>query len=223
VGGEIHPGETPLEAAKRELREETGLEGAFEAIGGVHGMPMGLIGYEEHQAGSKGLHMNFAFVADLESDRVTPNDEFSEFRFVADPSEVDCPLNVRQLGRIALFGGGSALVALAKAWLDAFNRRDLDRLLSLYADTAIHTSPKLRARDPRTNGEVRGKAALRAWWADSMERLPGLSYEERHLTASGDRVFMEYERINPGEPSYMVAEVLVVRDGLIVSSHVYHG
>src|SRR5207248_1862376 len=110
-----------------------------------------------------------------------------------------------------------------RAWLDAFNMRDLDRLLSLYAEDAVHTSPKLRARDPSTNGEVRGKSALRGWWSDSMTRLPGLRYEAKHLTASGDRVFMEYERINPGEPSYMVAEVLVLERGLIARSHVYHG
>ena len=65
VGGEIEPGETPLEAARRELREETGLEGRFPAGLGVDGTPPGLIGYEEHLAGSKGLHMNFAFVADV--------------------------------------------------------------------------------------------------------------------------------------------------------------
>jgi ketosteroid isomerase-like protein len=115
------------------------------------------------------------------------------------------------------------LHALARAWLDAFNGRDLDRLLGLYADDAVHTSPKLRARDPATNGEVRGKAALRAWWADSMQRLPGLRYDVRHLTAEGDRVIMEYERINPGEAPYMVAEVLVCAGGRIRASHVYHG
>ena len=65
VGGEIEPGETPLEAARRELREETGLEGVFPPGLGVDGTPPGLIGYEEHPAGSKGLHMNFAFVADV--------------------------------------------------------------------------------------------------------------------------------------------------------------
>lgn len=116
-----------------------------------------------------------------------------------------------------------ALKALAQRWLDAFNGRDLDALLALYADDAVHTSPKLRVRQPETGGEIRGKAALRAWWRDAMDRLPGLRYDRLHLTASDDRVFMEYLRVNPGEDSYVVAEVLVVSGGRIVTSHVFHG
>jgi len=107
VGGEIEPGETPLEAARRELREETGLEGSFPAGLGVDGTPPGLIGYEEHLAGSKGLHLNFAFVADVASRDLTACDEWDGARWARteDLAGLACPQNVRQLAALALSAG----------------------------------------------------------------------------------------------------------------------
>jgi 8-oxo-dGTP diphosphatase len=103
-GGELEAGETPIEAAARELVEETGLSGRFPKTSSVPGVPLGLLGYEEHQAGSKGLHMNFVFVVDVETDVVTPNAEFTEHRWVRldDGPWDDAPENVRSFAVLAL-------------------------------------------------------------------------------------------------------------------------
>jgi ketosteroid isomerase-like protein len=112
---------------------------------------------------------------------------------------------------------------IAAKWFEAFNEHDLDKLLGLYDENAQHYSPKLRIRQPDSNGIVRGKAALRAWWQDAFDRIPSLNYTPTTLTANSGRVFMEYIRKADSEPEMLVAEVLEIKDGLIVFSRVYHG
>ena len=115
------------------------------------------------------------------------------------------------------------LQSIAFRWFEAFNAKQLEKLLSLYESDAQHYSPKLKIRQPETNGLVIGVEAMRVWWQDAFDRLPSLKYELTSLTANSDRVFMEYIRKVDGEEDMLVAEVLEIKDGKIIKSRVYHG
>lgn len=114
------------------------------------------------------------------------------------------------------------LNSIANKWFDAFNAHALDQLLSLYHEEARHYSPKLKVRQPETNGLIKGKDALRAWWRDAFDRLPTLKYELIRLTPHENRVFMEYIRHVQGEEDLYVGEMLEVENGKIVYSMVFH-
>lgn len=112
---------------------------------------------------------------------------------------------------------------VATQWFAAFNEHNLEKLLGLYDEQARHFSPKLKMRQPETNGYIVGKPALRLWWQDAFDRLPELKYTPSSLTANSQRVFMEYLRQVPDEADLLVAEVLEIENGKITASRVYHG
>ena len=112
---------------------------------------------------------------------------------------------------------------VALRWLEAFNAGDVETLISLYAEDCTHTSPKIRALHPDTQGKLIGKMAMRRWWEEAMKRLPGLFYEKTSITANDERVWLEYIRHAPDASPMPVAEVFDVKNGHIVASRVYHG
>ncbi len=115
-----------------------------------------------------------------------------------------------------------AVTNIAQKWFVAFNEHNLEKLLALYHDNAQHYSPKLKLRQPETNGLIAGKEALRNWWRDSFNRLPTLRYEATRFIADDASIFMQYIRHVAGEEDMTVGEVLEIRDGLIVASRVFH-
>jgi limonene-1,2-epoxide hydrolase len=111
---------------------------------------------------------------------------------------------------------------IARKWLGAFNAKNLETLLSLYDEEATHFSPKLKVKQPETQGMIKGKESLRMWWKEAFEKIPSLKYEVVTLTANEERVFMEYTRLADGDAPLSVAEVLEIEKDKIVFSRVYH-
>ena len=111
---------------------------------------------------------------------------------------------------------------VARRWLAAFNAGDVEALVELYAEGAVHESPKVRKAMPDSDGKLVGKAAMRDWWQQAFSRLPGMTYELTALTTGSSRAVIEYIRRAPGEQPLAVAEAFEVLDGKIVHSIVYH-
>jgi steroid delta-isomerase len=62
----------------------------------------------------------------------------------------------------------------ANAWIAAWNQRDIDAVLSHYAETATFVSPK--AEDIIGRAELRGKAELRRYWTIASGQIKTLVF-----------------------------------------------
>ena len=82
--------------------------------------------------------------------------------------------------------------ALGKQWVDAWNSRDLDRVLSLYSDEAEMTSDKIPAFGFDPTGTLRGKDSLRQYWSKGLELLPNLHFTLIDVYVSPDSLVVFY-------------------------------
>jgi SnoaL-like domain len=65
----------------------------------------------------------------------------------------------------------------AKEWIAAWNSHDLERILSHYVDDFEMSSPLIIERKKDPSGVLRGKAAIREYWAIGLAADPPLQFE----------------------------------------------
>jgi ketosteroid isomerase-like protein len=80
----------------------------------------------------------------------------------------------------------------AEEWIAAWNERDLDRILSHYADNVVFRSPRIELITGDTTCVVRGIDALRAYWQQAFNRNPDLRFELERVYASKDAITIAY-------------------------------
>ena len=65
-------------------------------------------------------------------------------------------------------------------WIDAWNRRDVDAVLSVFRDDARFVSPK--AAQMVGYAELANKRELEAYWREAMRRITSLKFTLDHVT-----------------------------------------
>jgi len=107
----------------------------------------------------------------------------------------------------------------AKAWIDAWNARDLERVLVDYADDVVFRSPRIEAVTGDKSGVVRGKDALRAYWRKGIALAPDLHFELVRTYVGSGAITIAY-RNHRGQN---VAETMVFDDaGRVAEGIVTH-
>jgi len=72
---------------------------------------------------------------------------------------------------------------LVQDWLEGWNTRNLDLLMSHYAADAVFISPAVLVAEPGSSGSVRGEAAIRELYRRRLEHSPETSGAGPHGAA----------------------------------------
>ena len=82
--------------------------------------------------------------------------------------------------------------AMARFWIDAWNSRDLDRIMTLYDDKAEMSSLGIIILGINDEGQLKGKKRIRSYWKRALEARPELHFELLDVSTSPDSVIVRY-------------------------------
>jgi ketosteroid isomerase-like protein len=105
--------------------------------------------------------------------------------------------------------------AFARSWLEAWNAHDLDAVLSHFGEEVLFSSPHAQQLLPGSDGVIRDKAALRAYWEAGLRRIPDLRFELLGVYVGVDTLVINYRNQKGG----LANEVLTFEGPVVVQGH----
>ena len=97
----------------------------------------------------------------------------------------------------------------AQEWIAAWNAHDLERILAHYAEDVELISPFVAKLTGRSEGVVRGKAAVRDYFTRGLQAYPALRFDFIRLYPGVRSCVLEYRSVN----GLLSAELMEFDDG----------
>lgn len=112
---------------------------------------------------------------------------------------------------------------LAQAWIAAWNRRDLEAVLALFAEDAAFVSPKAETFVGRAR--VEGKPALRDYWTRALAAIPRLEFQldAADWDPARSALVVTYRADLAGRCARAVERWLIAADGRITYGEAFYG
>lgn len=82
----------------------------------------------------------------------------------------------------------------ASEWIEAWNARDLERVLSHYSRDIEFSSPFIVEVVGEPLGRLQGKDAVQAYWTKALARLPALNFKVIDVSLGVNSIVINYER-----------------------------
>ena len=107
----------------------------------------------------------------------------------------------------------------AKAWIDAWNSHDLNRILEHYADNVTFHSPFIVKVLGDNSGRITGKPALKAYFARALAAYPDLHFQLHTVLSGIDGITLYYTTVK----NLLAAETMLLDTaGNIATVHAHY-
>jgi hypothetical protein len=96
--------------------------------------------------------------------------------------------------------------AFARRWIEAWNDRNVERILAHYADDVVFSSPFIQKIGASPSGTIVGIHALSAYFTAALAMYPTLTFRLQAVFRGIDSVTLVYESVN----GLLAAETLIL-------------
>lgn len=106
----------------------------------------------------------------------------------------------------------------ADHWIASWNSHDLDAIMSHYTDDFEMSSPFIVEAMDEPSGKLKGKAAVRGYWAKALKNYPQLHFDKLHVLVGAGSVTIIYNGVRG-----LAAEVFLVNpSGKVYSAYAHY-